>query len=187
MATVPIEISARHIHITEADWSALFGDAKIVSDHAISQPGQFVATRRATLRGLKGEYAKVGVVGPFRPYTQVELAASEARHLGIAPPVTDSGKLDKAVAITIVGPKGELVRDAAIIQKRHLHCHPDDAKKHGFKDGQLVSAVISGLRGARLDNVTIRVNKDYSFRLHLDIDEGNACGVTPGMTAEVVT
>ena len=186
MASVPIETSARHIHITEADWVALFGDATIVSDHAISQPGQFVATQRVALRSPKAEYKNVGVVGPFRSYTQVELAPSEARHLGLTPPVTDSGKLDKAVAITIVGPKGELVRDAAIIQERHIHCPPDAAKKHGLKDGQIVSVVVPGPRGARLDNVIVRVNKDYAFRLHLDLDEGNACGVKPGMTAEIV-
>ena len=186
MASVPIETSARHIHITEADWVALFGDATIVSDHAISQPGQFVATQRVALRSPKAEYKNVGVVGPFRSYTQVELAPSEARHLGLTPPVTDSGKLDKAVAITIVGPKGELVRDAAIIQERHIHCPPDAAKKHGLKDGQIVSVVVPGPRGARLDNVIVRVNKDYAFRLHLDLDEGNACGVQTGMTAEII-
>lgn len=186
MASVPIEISARHIHLTAADWNILFGETKITSDHAISQPKQFVAKQRVTLRGSKGQYEKVGVVGPFRSYTQVELSATESRHLGLKPPVTDSGKLDHAVAITIAGPKNEIVRPAAIVQQRHLHCRPQDATKLGYKDGQKIRAVISGPRGARLDNIIVRVNKEYALRLHLDIDEGNACGVTPGMNAEIM-
>lgn len=187
MATVPIEVSARHIHITKEDWDTLFGNSEIVVDHPISQPHQYVATERVVLRGPKGEYKNVGVVGPFRPYTQVELSATEARQLGVAPPVTDSGHLDRAASVTIVGPKGELVRNAAILQQRHLHCRPQDAKQHGYKDGQLISVMVPGPRGTRLDNVIVRVSTDYAFRLHLDTDEGNALGVAPGMVAELVT
>lgn len=187
MTSIPIEVSARHIHITREDWNALFGATPLAVDHPISQPHQYVATTRVTLRGPKGEYKNVGVVGPFRPYTQVELSATEARYLGITPPVTDSGHLSKAAAVTIIGPNGELVRNAAILQQRHLHCRPQDAKKYGYTDGQLISVMIPGPRGTRLDNVIVRVNKDYAFRLHLDTDEGNACGVAPGMTAELAS
>lgn len=187
MTSIPIETSARHIHLTKEDWTALFGSTEIKSDHPISQPHQFVATQRVVLHGPKGEYQNVGVVGPFRPYTQVELSATEARHLGIAAPLSDSGLLDGAAAITIVGPLGELERNAAIIQQRHLHCTPDDAKRHGLADGQEISVLIKGTRGVRLDKVMVRVSSEYAFRLHLDTDEGNACGVVPGMTAELVT
>jgi propanediol utilization protein len=186
MASVIIEISARHVHLTAADWAALFGPAEIVPDHAISQPSQFVATQRVKLRGPRGEFENVGVVGPFREYTQVELAASEARHLGLTPPVAESGQLDQAAEITVIGPAGEITKNLAIISQRHLHCHPDDATQLGFKDGQIVSAVVIGPRGSRFDNVVVRVNSDYALRLHLDIDEGNACGWQPGLTAEIV-
>jgi putative phosphotransacetylase len=186
MTTLPIEVSARHVHLTEADWSALFGAEAIASDRQISQPQQFVAKQRVSLRGPKGEYANVAIVGPFRAQTQVELAPSEARHLGINPPVAESGHLDSAVTLTIIGPKGSIDRDAAMTPERHIHAHPDDAAKHGLHNGQLVSIEIAGQRGARLDQVVVRVDPDYAWRLHLDIDEGNACGVQPGMSAELV-
>lgn len=185
MPSVPVEISARHVHLTAADWTALFGDATIITDHAISQPNQFVATQRVTLRGPKGEFENVGIVGPFREYTQVELAASEARHLGITPPVVESGQLDQAAEITIIGPAGEITRGYAITPQRHLHCNPDDAAKLGLQNGQMVSAVVSGPKGARYDNIVVRVDPDFSLSLHLDIDEGNACGWQPGLTAEI--
>ena len=186
MPSVPVEISARHVHLTATDWTALFGESTIIPDHAISQPTQFVATQRVKLRGPKGEYESVGVVGPFREYTQVEVAASEARHLGVTPPVVESGQLDQAAEITIIGPVGEITRGYAITPQRHLHCNPDDAAKLGLKNGQTISAVVAGPKGMRLDNIIVRVNPEFALSMHLDIDEGNACGWQPGLTAEIV-
>ncbi|MFH0829236.1 MAG: PduL/EutD family phosphate acyltransferase [Candidatus Kerfeldbacteria bacterium] len=186
MISIPIELSARHIHITKDDWVKLFGTAEMTLDHPISLPKQFVAKERVVLKGPKGEYANVGVVGPFRQYTQVELSLTEARHLGIAPPLSDSGLLDNAATITIEGPVGEITKPAAIIQQRHLHLSPDDAKTLGLSDRQVISVRVGGPRGALLNNVYARVDRDFTTRLHLDTDEGNACGVVPGMTADVV-
>ncbi|MEK7637670.1 MAG: PduL/EutD family phosphate acyltransferase [Patescibacteria group bacterium] len=186
MPSVPIEISARHIHLTEADWNILFGDTKIISDHAISQPKQFVAKQRVTLRGPKGEIKGVAVVGPFRPNTQVELAMTDVRALGVAAPLCDSGKLDQAAEIIIVGSRGEIVRAAAIVPQRHIHLSPKEATAAGLRDRQTVSVRITGPRGAQLDNVLVRVHHDFTGRLHLDTDEGNTCGVTAGMSAELI-
>lgn len=186
MPSVPIEISARHVHLTEADWTALFGSAAMMVDHPLSQHLQFVATQRVTIRGPQGEFKNVAVVGPFRPYTQVELAMTDARALGVAAPLCDSGSLERAAEITIVGPPGEITRAAAIVSRRHVHLGPDEAAAAGLQDRQSVSVRITGPRGAQLDNVLVRVHPDFTGRLHLDTDEGNACGVTAGMTAELV-
>lgn len=186
MIHIPIEISARHIHITKEDWATLFGMVAMTVDHPITLPKQFVAKERVVLRGPKGEYANVGVVGPFRQYTQAELSITEARHLGITPPLSDSGMLENAAIVTIEGPVGSIEKPTAIIQQRHLHLSPEDAKTLGLSDRQLISMRIGGPRGALLNNVYARVDRDFTTRLHLDTDEGNACGVVPGMTAEVV-
>ena len=184
--TVPIEISARHLHITETDWSALFGDGEMTSGRTISQPGQFVDEQHVTIRGPKGTLKNMGIVGPFRPYTQVELAMTDAHALGINAPLSESGTVDQAATITISGPWGELERDAAIVPKRHIHMSPAEADATGLHNDQIVSVRIGGPRGARLDQVIVRVHPKFIGRLHLDTDEGNACGVTPGMTAEII-
>lgn len=187
MASVPIEISARHIHLTKEDWAALFGTTVMTSAREISQPGQFASKERVTLRGPKGEFKNVAIVGPFRPYTQVELAMTDARGLGINAPLTESGAVDQAATITIIGTAGEIERAAAIIPARHIHIGPAEATAAGVQDQQRVSVRIGGLRGAVLNNVLIRIHPDFVGRLHLDTDEGNACGVTPGMTAEIIS
>lgn len=186
MTSIPIEISARHVHITEADWNALFGDGEMTSERAISQPGQYVDEQHVTIRGAKGKLKSVGIVGPFRPYTQVELARTDARVLGIDAPLSDSGSIDNAAMITLVGPWGELERAAAIVPKRHIHISPAEATTAGLHNRQIVSVRINGPRGVTLDQVIVRVHPKFIGRLHLDTDEGNACGVVPGMTAEII-
>jgi len=187
MKQIPIETSARHVHLTQEDWAALFGDVEIAADRPVSQHPQFVAKQRVGIRGLKGAFENVAIVGPLRPYTQCEVSMTDAYFLGIAPPLSDSGKLDGAATVTIVGPKGEVTRAAAIVQQRHLHLNPSEASESGLHDHQTIAVNIPGPRGVRLDNVLVRVHPDYVCRLQLDTDEGNACGVTPGMIAEVAS
>ncbi len=182
-STIPIEVSARHVHLTEEDWARLFGPATITSRRILSQRPNFSAVERVRLRGPKGELPNVAIVGPCRPYTQVELAMTDARSLGIMPPLSDSGSLEQAASITIIGPKGEVTRPAAIIQQRHVHLNPDEATSFGLYEHQIISLQIPGPRGATLENVLVRIRADFSGRLHLDTDEGNALGVTPGMAA----
>ena len=186
MPSIPIEVSARHVHISEPDLMSLFGLSELTADHNISQPQQFAATQRVTIRGPKGEFKQVAIVGPCRPKTQVELSMTDARYLGLDVPMSDSAALDQAAKITIIGPQGELVRAAAIVPRRHLHLNPDQAAALGLQDRQIVSVQITGPRAARLDQVMVRVHPDYDSALHLDTDEGNACGVKPGMTAAVI-
>lgn len=186
MASIPIEVSARHIHITESDWTALFGDHPMEQARPLSQTGQFAATQRVTLRGPKGEMENVGIVGPARTATQVELSATDARHLGITPPVAESGSTENAASITVIGPQGEIKRNAAIIAQRHIHCTDLDATALGLRSGQIVSVTIPGKRGAVLQNVVVRTDPSYQLQLHLDTDEANACGVQSGMEAELI-
>ncbi len=186
MTPIPIEVSARHVHVTQEDWTELFGAAEMEVERAISQEKQFVVKQRVTIRGPKGEFARVAVVGPARANTQVELSMTDARTLGVAAPLTGSGELEGAASVTIVGSAGSIERNAAIIPQRHLHIAPDEATEAVMKDHQTVSVRIEGPRAAVLDFVLVRVHPDFQLRLHLDTDEGNACGVQQGMTAALV-
>ncbi len=186
MITIPIEISARHVHLTTADWQRLFGVAAITPDRPISQAPQFLARERVTIQGPKGELPEIGIVGPFRSYTQVELAASDARRLGLTPPLTDSGSLERAVPITLIGPTGSVTLPVAIIQQRHLHAAPAEAAQLGLHDRQEVAVHVDSNRGGVLEHVLVRVDPSFSLRLHLDMDEGNALDITADTHATLV-
>jgi hypothetical protein len=57
---IPIETSARHIHISQADFEVLFGEGKSPTYRAdLSQPGQYVCHERITVKGPKGTFENV--------------------------------------------------------------------------------------------------------------------------------
>lgn len=187
MLQIPIEVSARHVHISAEDLVKLFGVKELEVDRPISQHGQFLAKERVTVQGPKGSFEKVAIIGPIRSRTQVELSRTDARTLGIEAPLSGSGNLEKAALVTIIGTVGTIEQYAAIIPSRHLHIGSTEADSAGLKDLQVVSVRIPGERGAVLSNVLVRTHPDFRLRLHLDTDEGNACGVQPDMVAEIVS
>jgi putative phosphotransacetylase len=188
MITVPIEISARHVHLTREHVMTLFGEGAVLHAYkAISQPGQYAAEQMVDLVGPRGTLTKVRVVGPERPQTQIELALTDARHLGVDAPVRPSGEIAGSGAITLVGPVGRLeLQQGAISQQRHIHCDPDTATKYGLQNKQIVRVKTSGYRAVVFENVIVRVHPKFAFRFHLDTDEGNAAGVQMGDVGEIL-
>ena len=68
---IPIETSARHIHLCREDFEILFGEGKeLTFKSELSQPGQFACEERLEVRGPKGAFERVAVLGPFRGETQ---------------------------------------------------------------------------------------------------------------------
>lgn len=185
---VVVEVSARHVHLTKAAVEGLFGpSAKLHVLRLITEPGQFAARETVRLKGPAGELREVRVVGPERSYNQVELAITDARLLGLEPPLTTSGELAGGAPVTVIGPRGQLeLPKAAIVQERHIHAAPAEAERLGLTDGQRVQCRIDGRRGATLKNVLVRVDPAFVFRLHLDTDEANALGIQTGATARVI-
>ena len=52
---VVAEVSARHVHLTQADVESLFGPgAKLTPKRRLSQPGQFLSEERVTIVGPRG-------------------------------------------------------------------------------------------------------------------------------------
>lgn len=91
---IPIETSARHIHLSEADYKKLFGEnAEIQFLQELSQPGQYVTDARVTVKGPRNMLERVAVLGPFRKNTQVEIAVTDARKLGIPSCIRQSGDI----------------------------------------------------------------------------------------------
>ena len=51
---IPIETSARHIHLCREDFEILFGEGKeLTFKSELSQPGQFACEERLEVRGPK--------------------------------------------------------------------------------------------------------------------------------------
>lgn len=173
---VPIGISNRHVHLSQAHLEALFGKGyqlNYLKD--LTQPGQFAAQETVTLKGPKGAIEKVRILGPVRKETQIEVSVTDCFTLGVKPMVRDSGQLDGTEGITIIGPIGEIATDkGVIVAGRHIHFHTDQAKKYGVKDGQKVKVCVPGLRPIIFDDVLVRAGDKYELEFHLDTDEANA-------------
>lgn len=174
---LPVEISGRHVHLTQAHVDELFGkDHRLTKKRDISQPGQFLCEERVRLIGPQGVLENVAILGPVRGSTQVELSATDARQLGLRAPLRMSGDLNGAADL-IVTAGGNCVAAAgsAIVAKNHIHMTPGDARRFRVADQELVDVRIDGDRPVTFENVTVRVDEKCKLAMHIDIDEANAC------------
>lgn len=179
-----VEVSARHVHLSHEDVEKLFGVGyQLRSKKSLSQPGLFAAEEAIDVAGLKN----VRIVGPERPQTQVEISLTDARQLGLQPPLVVSvsealatGQMPAPVGIS--GPRDQISRPAVIIAHRHLHINPQEAIELGdLKNGQMVKIVINqAQRRLVFNDVIVRIAENYSLAVHLDTDEGNAAGIIEG-------
>lgn len=181
---VPIEISARHIHLSQKDHDVLFGKNYQLKEYKkISQPSQFSAQETVSVQGPKQTLQNVRIVGPIRLQTQLELSKTDAYNLGIDPLIRVSGDLQGTTGgVTIIGPNGQInLSSGIIIAQRHLHIEPELAEKFNLQHGQIISIKTSGQRSIVFNEVVIRSRQDQdSLALHLDTDEANAAGVKNG-------
>ena len=177
---VEVEVSARHVHLTQEDVELLFGKGAVLHPkRPLSQPGQFLSEERVTLIGPKGKKERVAVLGPVRKATQVELSISDCVALGIKAPVRESGDLRDAGPVVIEGPKGTLDSSSAVIVARaHVHVPPQVAAKLDLQDKERVSVQIMTERPVTFDNVVIRVSDQFRYKMHIDFDEANAAQVS---------
>jgi putative phosphotransacetylase len=183
-----VEVSARHVHLTQAALETLFGPGYALHNkRSLSQPGEFLSDERVKLVTGKGEIANVSVLGPVRKAVQVELSATDCRQLGIQAPVNLSGDLTGAGDVLLLGPAGYLMaKGAVIIAKAHIHMTPDDAAHYGVKDGEVVSVKLSSPRPVTLDDVPIRVKPNFFLAMHIDFDEANASMADKNTTGQIL-
>lgn len=175
-----IEASGRHVHLTQADAQALFGHG-LTPLRPLSQPGQFVCRERVQLLGPKGTFARVAVLGPERPETQVEISLTDAVQLGLTPPVRLSGDVQDSPGLTLEGDAGKItISQGVIVAKRHIHMTPEDAERRGVRDRDTVRLRVFTERPVVFEDTVVRVSRDFSTVVHLDYDEANACGFRKG-------
>lgn len=175
-----VEVSARHIHLSDKDLETLFGKGHCLTKKKdLSQPGEFACEERVTVVGPKRELANVSILGPTRAATQVELSATDARSVGINAPIRESGDVAGSGACKLVGPAGEVdLKEGVIVAKRHIHMTPEDAAAYGVENKEIVqTAIKTPDRSLVFGDVVIRVSPKYDTAMHIDTDEGNAAGL----------
>lgn len=179
---IPVEVSARHVHLTREALDVLYGtNYELKRKRDLSQPGQFLSEERVKLVTARGQIANVGILGPLRKEVQVELSMTDARTLGVDAPICLSGDLAGAADVLIVGPKGVVTaRESAIVAKAHVHMTPADAERYGVKDKEHVSICLGEERSLTLNDVIVRVSNDSALAVHIDYDEANAAQVGGG-------
>ncbi|NLL16113.1 MAG: phosphate propanoyltransferase [Clostridiales bacterium] len=184
---VLVETSARHVHLSREHLDILFGKGyELTPKKELSQPGQYACEERVAVVGPKGTFPSVAILGPVRPASQVEVSASDARTLGLTPPVKESGDIKGSAGCKLVGPKGEVeISEGVIIAKRHIHLDPATAEKFSVQDKQVVSVKVeSDERSLIFGDVVVRVNPNFAPAMHIDTDESNAvlaCGEVMGV------
>ena len=172
-----VETSARHAHVTQETLEVLFGAGyQLTVKKELSQPGQFASGEKITVVGSKSE-TKMSILGPCRKINQVEISATDARSLGIAAPVRESGDIAGSGSCKLVGPAGEVeLKEGVIVAKRHIHMTPADAAEMGVENGEIVKVLIKNDNGTNLifDDTVVRVSDKYALAMHIDTDEANA-------------
>lgn len=211
LTIIPIEISARHVHLSQEDLDTLFGKGcKLTPMKPLSQHGQYAAEEVVEVQtplswglpphhdftfGKAPDHNQIRILGPVREHTQVELSWSDCIAAGIPPRVCVSGDWEgSAGGLILVGPRGEVqLERGVIVPQRHIHCGNDKAKEFGLSHGQIVSVRVvdsnndrKQTRAITFHNVIIRIHPTFDWKMHLDTDEGNAAGINGMGRGEVI-
>ena len=177
---IELEASGRHVHVTQEQAQVLFGHP-LTPKRPLSQPGQYLAQERVTVRTPGGMLENVAVLGPERKSAQVEISLTDARVLKLSPPVRLSGDTAGSPGAILVGPVGHVNLETGVIcAQRHIHMTPEAAARFGVKDKQTVRLQTFTDRPLVFDDTVVRVSPDFATFAHLDYDEANACGFQPG-------
>lgn len=187
---VMVETSAHHVHVTKETFEVLYGKgATLTNKKNLSQPGQFACAEKVTVVGPRGEM-NMSILGPERSANQVEISLTDARKLGIAAPVRESGDIAGTPGCKLVGPAGEVEIECGVIAaKRHIHLDPATAEEFGLADKQIVSVKVgeSSGRATIFGDVVIRVSESYAPAMHIDTDESNAASLGGTVDGVILT
>ena len=185
-----VNVSARHCHLTPQAVETLFGPGhQLHPTKSLYQDGQFAAQESVTLIGPRSRViSNLRILGPCRDFNQVELALTDAISLGFDIPVRQSGNIKGSPGCMLMGPAGFLELPEGVIRAApHVHMHPDDAKFYGVKNGDLIRLRVGGPCSMTFEKLLVRVSPDFKLEVHIDTDEGNACGLGPTTPCELLT
>ena len=179
---VIVEGSGKHVHLSEADFKVLFGEDAVLEKKKQLPSRDYVAVQKVEVVGNDGKSCVCSILGPYRKETQVEFSFTEARAIGMIPPLGDSGVLEGTAPVTIKGPKGTVhLERGMFVPRRHVHLSRVHAEMIGVGDGEDVDLRLEGERPTTFHGVKVRLAPpDYTGTIsavHLDYDEFNAAGI----------
>lgn len=175
-----VEVSARHVHLTQEHVEALFGKGhELTFDRPLSQPGQFLSKEKVTIKNGDRKIERVSILGPVRKASQVEVSKTDSVALRAEGFIRESGDLAGTAPVEIEGPEGSIqLSEGLIIAKRHIHMTPENAAEAGLKDKDVVSvAVNTDGRKTIFGDVVVRVSPSFTLAMHIDTDEANGANV----------
>ncbi len=184
-----LEVSARHLHLSQEHLEILFGEGyELTPKKELSQPGQYACAERVDVVGPKRTLAGVSILGPVRKDTQVEISLTDARTIGVAAPIRESGDIAGSGGCKLVGPKGEVeIKEGVIVAKRHIHMTPESAAALNVVDKEIVSLKVETEgRTTIFGDVVVRANSSYALAAHFDTDEANAAAINGVMYGEII-
>ena len=184
-----VNISARHMHITQEHLEILFGrGAELTVMRKLYQDGEFASEQRVTIIGPRHRtISNLRILGPTRKYTQIELAFTDAIALGIDAPVRISGNHEGSPGCIVMGPKGHLVLEKGVIRaERHVHLHPSEAAYYGVKNKDRMRLRVESRCPVTFDGLVCRVDERVKCEVHVDTDEGNACDLPNATHVELL-
>lgn len=183
-----VHISARHMHVTQESLEILFGPgAKLTVLKPLYQDGHFASEQTVTIIGPRHRtITNLRILGPCRKDNQIELAYTDAIAMGIDVPVRMSGDVKDTPGCIVLGPKGHIEMKQGVIRAmRHVHMHPKEAEYYGVKNGDAMKLRVDGGCPTVFDGVIARVDPAVKLEVHLDTDEGNACGLSVAKSVQL--
>ena len=186
---VPVEVSARHIHLSKNDLENLFGQGyELKKIKQLSQPSDFACQETVDIKVGDKNLKNIRVIGPEREKTQVEISKTDAFFLKVNAPLRLSGDIHVTPGVTLIGPKGKVdLQEGLIVAKRHLHCATSEAKELGLKNNDIVSVKVESERSVIFEDIPVRVKDSYSLCMHIDTDEGNSAGINGSAQGYIIS
>lgn len=184
-----VNVSARHCHLTPEAVEALFGPGhELTPMKWLYQEGQFAAKETVTLIGPRSRViSNLRILGPCRTLNQVELAFTDAIALGFQIPVRLSGDIAGTPGCMLMGPNGFFEMPEGVIRAApHVHMSPADAAHYGVKHKEMMKLRVKGPCDTTFNNLLVRVDDAFKLEVHIDTDEGNACGLSPDTPCELL-
>jgi propanediol utilization protein len=179
---IMVGISARHIHFDKETFELLFGTgAQLHKLKDLRQPGAFSCLETVSIGNSNFCYDNVRIVGPFKPYNQIEISSSDAYLLHLQVPINHSGDFTNAATLNVsVGKNTIEIKNSVIIPQRHVHVSCYEAIQRGWIENQKIAVHIDGIKGGILENIFVRTGEKYKLELHLDLDDSNAFKIYTG-------
>ena len=182
---IKVGISNHHVHLSQEALEILFGKGyELTVKNKILQKGQFAAEEQVTLQRNGKTLEHIRIVGPVRPYTQVELLEKDNEYFEINAPVRASGDLENSESMMIIGPNGTyMANSSVIISNRHIHMSAEDLKTFNVNNKDIV--VVKTKDGILMDNVTIKSDDTCVLEYHINKDEAIDLGIENGDEVEI--